>query len=160
MAVAMRSPIWVSLSRCSAAAPNASLVVASAVKITRSVFFSGGTRLGTPSQLLHLRCGCSVEVGRFYSNSSRGNGGHAATASVKADVAEEKIGSGCRVRFAPSPTCNLHVGGARTALFNYLFANKKVSSENLGVHWNYRIQSLFSPTHMNEEARSTRAETD
>lgn len=27
-----------------------------------------------------------------------------------------------RVRFAPSPTGNLHVGGARTALFNYLFA--------------------------------------
>jgi glutamyl-tRNA synthetase len=27
-----------------------------------------------------------------------------------------------RVRFAPSPTGHLHVGGARTALFNYLFA--------------------------------------
>ncbi len=27
-----------------------------------------------------------------------------------------------RVRFAPSPTGYLHVGGARTALFNYLFA--------------------------------------
>src|SRR6516225_7517997 len=27
-----------------------------------------------------------------------------------------------RVRFAPSPTGFLHVGGARTALFNYLFA--------------------------------------
>ncbi len=29
-----------------------------------------------------------------------------------------------RVRFAPSPTGHLHVGGARTALFNYLFARK------------------------------------
>lgn len=29
-----------------------------------------------------------------------------------------------RVRFAPSPTGYLHVGGARTALFNYLFAKK------------------------------------
>lgn len=29
-----------------------------------------------------------------------------------------------RVRFAPSPTGSLHVGGARTALFNYLFARK------------------------------------
>ena len=28
-----------------------------------------------------------------------------------------------RVRFAPSPTGLLHLGGARTALFNYLFAN-------------------------------------
>ncbi|OYW07202.1 MAG: glutamate--tRNA ligase, partial [Acidiphilium sp. 37-67-22] len=27
-----------------------------------------------------------------------------------------------RVRFAPSPTGMLHIGGARTALFNYLFA--------------------------------------
>jgi glutamyl-tRNA synthetase len=30
--------------------------------------------------------------------------------------------SGVRVRFAPSPTGLLHLGGARTALFNYLFA--------------------------------------
>ena len=29
-----------------------------------------------------------------------------------------------RVRFAPSPTGTLHVGGARTALFNYLLARK------------------------------------
>src|SRR3972149_2927865 len=29
---------------------------------------------------------------------------------------------GVRVRFAPSPTGYLHVGGARTALFNWLFA--------------------------------------
>ena len=27
-----------------------------------------------------------------------------------------------RTRFAPSPTGDLHIGGARTALFNYLFA--------------------------------------
>ena len=31
-------------------------------------------------------------------------------------------GSGVRVRFAPSPTGYLHVGGARTALFNWLYA--------------------------------------
>jgi len=29
-----------------------------------------------------------------------------------------------RVRFAPSPTGHLHIGGARTALFNYLLAKK------------------------------------
>ena len=30
-----------------------------------------------------------------------------------------------RVRYAPSPTGHLHIGGARTALFNYLFARSK-----------------------------------
>jgi glutamyl-tRNA synthetase len=30
-----------------------------------------------------------------------------------------------RVRFAPSPTGHLHVGGARTALYNYLFARSQ-----------------------------------
>ena len=29
-----------------------------------------------------------------------------------------------RVRFAPSPTGPLHIGGARSALFNYLWARK------------------------------------
>jgi len=33
-----------------------------------------------------------------------------------------------RVRFAPSPTGFLHVGGARTALFNFLFAKKYAGS--------------------------------
>lgn len=38
-----------------------------------------------------------------------------------------------RVRFAPSPTGYLHVGGARTALFNYLFAKKHQGSFILRV---------------------------
>ena len=29
-----------------------------------------------------------------------------------------------RVRFAPSPTGALHIGGVRTALYNYLFARQ------------------------------------
>ena len=32
------------------------------------------------------------------------------------------MNSNIRVRIAPSPTGNLHIGTARTALFNYLFA--------------------------------------
>ncbi|MEJ5267471.1 MAG: glutamate--tRNA ligase [Bacteroidales bacterium] len=33
-----------------------------------------------------------------------------------------------RVRFAPSPTGPLHIGGVRTALFNYLFAKKNAGT--------------------------------
>ena len=32
------------------------------------------------------------------------------------------MSSNVRVRFAPSPTGYLHVGGARTALFNWIYA--------------------------------------
>src|SRR5271165_6617694 len=37
-------------------------------------------------------------------------------------------GNEVRVRFAPSPTGYLHVGGARTALFNWLYARGKASN--------------------------------
>lgn len=33
--------------------------------------------------------------------------------------------NGIRVRYAPSPTGHLHIGNARTALFNYLFARSQ-----------------------------------
>ena len=41
--------------------------------------------------------------------------------------------SSVRVRFAPSPSGHLHVGGARTALFNYLFAKQRGGSFVLRV---------------------------
>ncbi|HXI09652.1 MAG TPA: glutamate--tRNA ligase family protein, partial [Thermodesulfobacteriota bacterium] len=34
------------------------------------------------------------------------------------------MGPTVRVRFAPSPTGDLHIGNARTALFNWLFARR------------------------------------
>lgn len=49
-----------------------------------------------------------------------------------------------RVRFAPSPTGSLHVGGARTALFNYLYAKK------MGGDFVLRVEDT-------DQARSTRA---
>ena len=39
--------------------------------------------------------------------------------------AENMKNTGVRVRFAPSPTGNLHIGGARTALFNWLYAKNQ-----------------------------------
>ena len=38
------------------------------------------------------------------------------------DAGYNQINKEVRVRFAPSPTGNLHIGGLRTALYNYLFA--------------------------------------
>ncbi|MEW5305233.1 MAG: hypothetical protein WDW36_007789 [Sanguina aurantia] len=53
-------------------------------------------------------------------------------------------GDEVRVRFAPSPTGNLHVGGARTALFNWLYAKK------MGGKFILRVEDT-------DTARSTRA---
>ena len=52
-----------------------------------------------------------------------------------------------RVRFAPSPTGYLHVGGARAALFNWLLARKE------GGTFLLRIEDT-------DRARSTEAATD
>ena len=49
-----------------------------------------------------------------------------------------------RVRFAPSPTGSLHVGGARTALFNYLFARKQ------GGRFVIRIEDTDQVRHQEE----------
>jgi glutamyl-tRNA synthetase len=46
------------------------------------------------------------------------------TARRSMSLAASGGNSPVRVRFAPSPTGSLHVGGARTALFNWLFAKK------------------------------------
>ena len=41
--------------------------------------------------------------------------------------------SNVRVRFAPSPTGPLHIGGVRTALFNYLFAKNTKELLSFGL---------------------------
>lgn len=43
---------------------------------------------------------------------------------MSANISKIKQMGEIRTRFAPSPTGNLHIGGVRTALFNYLFAKK------------------------------------
>ncbi|MFW6203057.1 MAG: glutamate--tRNA ligase [Marinilabilia sp.] len=55
-----------------------------------------------------------------------------------------------RVRFAPSPTGPLHMGGVRTALFNYLFAKKH------GGDFILRIED----TDQNEEMEQLRKEAE
>src|SRR5690606_31927358 len=44
--------------------------------------------------------------------------------SVTIQLSLQTMKNRVRVRFAPSPTGGLHMGGVRTALFNYLFAKK------------------------------------
>ena len=45
-------------------------------------------------------------------------------AQKKNDMTQTEGRRRVRVRFAPSPTGPLHIGGVRTALYNYLFARK------------------------------------
>lgn len=46
------------------------------------------------------------------------------------------------MRFAPSPTGNLHVGGARTALFNWLYVKNKTGKMILRFE-SFRVLSLI-----------------
>ena len=46
-----------------------------------------------------------------------------------------------RVRFAPSPTGFLHIGGARTALFNWLFARHHGGTFRLRIEDTDRARS-------------------
>lgn len=66
-----------------------------------------------------------------------------ATETEKIDIKVPPRDGTVRVRFAPSPTGNLHVGGARTALFNWLYA------KNLGGKFILRVEDT-------DTARSTR----
>ena len=71
---------------------------------------SRSTALGTGSRSRRSNS-CLARVARFSSSGER-------TRSIR----QYASGVSVRVRFAPSPTGYLHIGGARTALFNWLFA--------------------------------------
>ncbi|KAI8465731.1 MAG: non-discriminatory gln-glu-trna synthetase [Monoraphidium minutum] len=70
-----------------------------------------------------------------------------ATQVAEAPAPVRATGDKIKVRFAPSPTGNLHVGGARTALFNWLYARK------VGGKFVLRIEDT-------DTARSTRESED
>ncbi len=53
-----------------------------------------------------------------------------------------------RTRFAPSPTGYLHIGGARTALFNYLFARK------MGGTFVLRIEDTDQERHVEDAMKA------
>jgi glutamyl/glutaminyl-tRNA synthetase len=57
-----------------------------------------------------------------------------------------------RVRFAPSPTGHLHVGGARSALFNWLFARHHRGTYVLRIEDTDRSRSTEEYTQALEEA--------
>jgi glutamyl-tRNA synthetase len=56
--------------------------------------------------------------------------------------------SDIRVRFAPSPTGDLHVGGVRTALFNWLFAKSKGGKFILRIEDTDETRSTESSLHV------------
>ena len=49
--------------------------------------------------------------------------------------------SDIRVRFAPSPTGYLHIGGVRTALFNFLYARQQGGKFLLRIEDTDRLRS-------------------
>jgi glutamyl-tRNA synthetase len=61
-------------------------------------------------------------------------------------ISADSTGGGRRVvtRFAPSPTGYLHIGGARTALFNWLFARHHGGSYLLRIEDTDRVRSTDS----------------
>ena len=57
-----------------------------------------------------------------------------------------------RLRFAPSPTGALHLGGLRTALYNYLYARKH------GGEWILRIEDTDAVSFATVESETVRIE--
>lgn len=65
-----------------------------------------------------------------------------------ARVYKPRMATTVRTRFAPSPTGYLHIGGARTALFNYLFARK------MGGTFVLRIEDTDQERHVEDAMKA------
>lgn len=62
------------------------------------------------------------------------------------------------LRFAPSPTGALHLGGLRTALYNYLYAKKTGGKWILRIEDTDRVSSRGAPSCISADSRlQTRA---
>ena len=94
----------------------------------------------SPHQILSFMLIASL----FFSSSQAFRSRSQSPKWVRSLLEMSSITSPVRVRFAPSPTGSLHVGGARTALFNWLLAKKT------GGEFIIRVEDT-------DEARSTRA---
>ena len=57
-----------------------------------------------------------------------------------------------RLRFAPSPTGHLHVGGARTALYNWLWARKLGGTAEVARDLAYRLYTICERKKWADEA--------
>ena len=80
----------------------------------------------------------TTRAGMRFSGPSRATARGRCVVTRAVDVTPPVSDGTVRVRFAPSPTGTLHVGGARTALFNYLYAKKMGGKFVLG--WRIRIR--------------------
>ena len=66
-----------------------------------------------------------------------------------------------RVRYAPSPTGLQHIGGVRTALFNYFFAKSMGGKFILRVEDTDRVRRQMSKVFINtfQEGRKSRKDS-
>lgn len=92
---------------------------------------------------LYPKCFQAAQVRAAFSR-TRSTAKAAVAVETAAAPKPAQTGKQVRVRFAPSPTGNLHVGGARTALFNWLYAKRN------GGKFILRVEDT-------DQARSTRA---
>ena len=103
-----------------------------------------GARVKSPSMLSR---GSGLFARRTTSGARSVVSSGAVATEEKIDIKVPPQDGTVRVRFAPSPTGNLHVGGARTALFNWLYAR------NLDGKLILRVEDT-------DQARSTRESED
>lgn len=59
--------------------------------------------------------------------------------------------AGVRVRFCPSPSGSLHLGGLRTALYNYALARKRNGAFVLRIDDTNPVRITCTPLHVDAD---------